>query len=304
MPAYIDGNHLNRYVAPQILREIQNTEDTFTGFFGKVNKSAVGTSGVSLDKLINDIVVTTGVSKSDILVPRELEGSKAIIPWDNFTTETLTFNQEELRAIAFDKKGEGRKILMEAVKEAMLVKALHTIAPSVTGNKTPVVETTGENDGSGRKAFSPKDITKVLRDTKEMKNPVLVLSRGHLLDIQDNETTAKRFSEVLINQRDMKPIPYAGVRMVATDAEIRYDDATLTKKPIGSVDAPTDRFASVFIDKSNTIHYLNNVMFTMTKMEEDTRNAIPRTEIRIFGNFISAVLEDDKKRAAIIDGRV
>jgi hypothetical protein len=42
----------------------------------------------------------------------------------------------------------------------------------------------------------------------------------------------------------------------------------------------------------------------MTPMNQDTRNEIPRTEMRIYGEFMGTVIDDNKKRASIIDGAV
>jgi len=302
MPALVNGDHLNRYVAPALIKDLDDVQDNFTRFFGTVNKGAVTADGVSVQKLINDITVKTGLSASAVLTPRSLQGKKGVIPWMNFTTETLKFNKEELRALAFDKKGEGRKMLMEAVYNAMLRAALHAISPDADATNTPVIETTGDDDGSGRKKLVPLDITAMLRKT-DIKNPVMVLSKNHLIDLQENKDTANRFADVLIDEATMTPKAYAGVKMVANDIDVIYTTAG-NKRAISVTPAATDKYASVVIDKRNTIYYLNNLYFTMTDMANDTRNEIPRTEIRIYGEFIGAVIEDGRRRAAIIDGRV
>ncbi len=302
MPVLVNGDHLNRYVAPALIKDLDDTQDNFTKFFGTVNKSAVSADGVSVQKLINDIAVKTGLSASAVLIPRSLQGKKTIIPWMNFTTETLQFNKEELRALMFDKKGEGRKMLVEAVYNAMLKASLHAIAPVSDAINTPVIETSGADDGSGRKKLVPKDITSLLRKT-DIKKPIMVLSKNHLIDLQENADTANRFADILIDEATMTPKAYAGVGMVANDIDVAYTTGG-NKRAIGAVPALTDKYGSVVIDKRNTIYFLNNLFFTMTKMEDDTRNEIPRTEIRIYGEFIGSVIEDDRRRAVIIDGRV
>lgn len=302
MASFTDGNHLNRYVRPQLIYDLRNHTDTFTEFLGKVNKSAATADGVSVNKLINDIQVQMGLSPTGVLTPRQLLGKKALIPWQNFTTETLYFNEEELRALSFDKKSEARKLLQEAILNAMLEATLQDIAPDGNGTYTPVVETTGADDGTGRKKLLPTDIITMMRKT-DIKNPVCVLNKNHLLDLQEHEESKNRFREMIIDQRTMTPMPYASAKFVSSDINIRYSDVD-TKKAFDSIDEASDRTASVFIDKSNTLYYLHNVLFTMTKAENDTRNEIPRTEMRIYGQFMGTVIEDDKKRASIIDGRV
>ncbi len=302
MPVLVDGEHLNKYVAPSLIKDLDDTQDNFTKFFGKVNKAAATADGISVQKLINDIKVETGLDEDEVLIPRKLNGKKAVIPWMNFTTETLKFNKEELRALAFDKKGEARKMLVEAVYNGMLKAALHAIAPVSDSAKTPVIQTSGDDDGSGRKKLVPKDITSMLRKT-DIKKPVMVLSKNHLIDLQENKDTANRFADVLIDEVTMTPKAYAGVNMVANDIDVAYTAAG-TKRAIDATPIATDKYASVVIDKRNTIYFLNDLTFTMTKMENDTRNKIPRTEIRIYGEFIGTVIEDDRRRAVIIDGRV
>ncbi|MCT4580832.1 MAG: hypothetical protein N4A35_05385 [Flavobacteriales bacterium] len=303
MATFTTGNHLNRFVKPQLIYDLQNHEDTFTGFLGKVNKSAATAEGVSINKLINDIQVKTGLTTSGVLTPRKLNGQKGVIPWMPFTTETLYFDKEELRALAFDKKSEGRKLLKEAVLNALLQHTLHAIAPtSHVANKKPVIATSGADDGTGRKMLVPADILKLLRQT-DIKNPVCVLNKNHLIDLQAHEESKSRFRELIMDERNLKPVPYAGVKFAASDIDILYDNSG-AKKALGATPIATDSTASVFIDKSNTIYYLNDLFFTMTSMENDTRNEIPRTEIRIYGEFIGAVIEDDRKQAALIDGKV
>ncbi len=302
MPALVDGNHLNRYVRPQLIYELKNYEDTFTSFLGKVNRGALTTDGVSVNKLINDIQVKTGLSDTAMLTPRKLVGKKGVIPWMNFTTETLYFTKEELRALSFDKQSEGRKLLKEAVINAVLRHTLHSISPDKDETLTPVVETSGADDGSGRKMLTPSDILKMLRKM-DIKTPVAVLNKSHLIDLQEHEESKNRFRQMIVDERNMKPVPYAGVNMVSSDIAIRYTSAG-NKRAIDAVPTATDKLASVFIDKTNTIYYLNDLFFTITPMQQDTRNEIPRTEMRIYGEFIGTVIEDDKKRAAIIDGRV
>ncbi len=206
MPALIDGNHLNRYVRSQLIYDLKNYEDTFTSFLGKVYRGAVTADGVSINKLINDIQVKTGLDPTATLTPRLLAGKKGVIPWMNFTTETLYFNKEELRALSFDKQSEGRKLLKEAVLNAKLQHTLHDISPAQDGANTPVIETSGEDDGSGRKMLTPSDILKVLRKT-DIKAPVSVLNKSHLIDLQEHEESKNRFREMLVDQRNMKPIP-------------------------------------------------------------------------------------------------
>ncbi len=302
MPALVDGNHLNRYVKPQLIYELKNYEDTFTKFLGKVNRGAVTTDGISINKLINDIQVKTGLDPTANRTPRGLASKKGVIPWMNFTTETLYFNKEELRALSFDKQSEGRKLLKEAVLNAILQHTLHTKAPTQDGVNTPVVETTGVDDGTGHKMLTPSDILSIVRRT-DIKNPVCVLYKNHLIDLKEHEESKNRFRQMLVNQRNMTPISYAGVNVSASDIVVRYTDAG-NKRAIDVTPTATDKLTSVFIDKSNTIYYLNDLFFTMTPMQQDPGNEIPRTEMRIYGEFIGTVIDDDKKRAAIIDGKV
>lgn len=302
MAVFVDGKHLNTYLKPELIYELRNHEDTFTALFGKVNKGATNADGVSIQKLINDIKVKTGLSPTETLTPRSLVGKKGLIPWMNFTTDTLTFNKEELRALAFDEKSEGRKLLKEAVLNALLIHSLHAISPDSDGAKTPVIETTGDDDGTGRKKMMPKDLITLMRKT-DIKNPVQVLSKNHLLDLQEHAATSNLFKSVMVDDRTMKPIPYAGVKSVSADVDVLYTTAG-NKRALGVVPDASDKKASVFIDKTNTMYYINDLFFTMSPMEQDTRNEIPRSEMRIYGTFIASSIEDDRRRAAIIDGRV
>ncbi len=139
---------------------------------------------------------------------------------------------------------------------------------------------------------------KVLRKT-DITNPVAVLNKSHLINLQEHEETKNRFREMIVDQRNMKPIPYAGVNMVASDIAVRYTGAG-NKRAIDATSTATDKLASVFIDKSNTIYYLNDLFFTMTSMQQDTRNEIPRTEMRIYGEFIGTISRTTKEEQPLL----
>lgn len=299
MSVLIDGDHLNRYVSPALIYDIRNKEDNFTQFLGKVNPGAVTADGVSVQKLMNVVPVKTGLTEEDTVVKGRLATKKGVIPWMNFTTDALEFTAEELRAIAFDKEGEGRKILQSSILNAILLHTLHAIAPEATSERTPLVSTTGDANGVALK-MTPKDIISFLRKT-DIKDPVCVLAKNHLLDMQEYEESQSRFNQILINQQTVTPVPYGGINFVANDMSIRYTAAG-NKRSLTAASAESDRFASVFIDKANTLFYLNNLMFITQDMKNDMVNSIPRSSVRIYGQFIGATVESDRFRGAIIDG--
>lgn len=302
MPTLVNGDLLNRYVSPALIKDIRDTEDNFTQFLGKVNAGAVSADGVSIQKLINVVPVHTGLTETDTVSKQRLATKNGVIPWMNFTTDALEFTHEELRAIMYDKEGEGRKILKSSILNAILAATLHAVAPETNTARTPLVETTGADDGNGRKMLKPKDIITFLRKT-DIKDPVCVLNKNHLLDMMEYEESKSRFNQILINDTTVKPVPYGGINFVANDISIRYTPAG-TKRAITAAAAGTDRTASVFIDKANTLFYLNNLMFITSDMKNDMVNSIPRSSMRIYGQFMGVTVEQDRFRGAIIDGVV
>ena len=301
MPQLVNGDLLNRYVAPALINDIRNTEDNFTQFLGKVNKGAVTAEGVAIQKLINVVPVHVGLDENDTVSKQRLATKNGVIPWLNFTTDALEFTHEELRAIMYDKEGEGRKILKSSILNAILAATLHAVAPENDSARTPLVGTTGADDGSGRNMLRPKDIISFLRKT-DIKDPVCVLSKAHLLDMQEYEESKSRFNQILINQQTVTPVAYGGINFIANDIAIRYTPAG-NKRAIDAAPVSTDRFASVFIDKANTLFYLNNLMFITQDMKNDMVNSIPRSSFRIFGQFMGVTVEQDRFRGAIIDSR-
>lgn len=301
MPVLVNGDLLNRYVSPALIKDIRETEDNFTQFLGKVNKGAVTAEGVAIQKLINVVPVHVGLDENDTVSKQRLATKNGVIPWLSFTTDALEFTHEELRAIMYDKEGEGRKILKSSILNAILAATLHAIAPDSHSARTPLVGTTGADDGSGRNMLRPKDIISFLRQT-DIKDPVCVLNKSHLLDMQEYEESKSRFNQILINQQTVTPVAYGGINFVANDISVRYTPAG-NKRAIDAAPANSDRFASVFIDKANTLFYLNNLMFITQSMENDMVNSIPRSSFRIYGQFMGVTIEQDRFRGAIIDNR-
>ena len=56
MAELIDGVYLNKYLAPQLLKEFKNYKDDFVGLLGKPNKAALSADGIRFNKLINNVI--------------------------------------------------------------------------------------------------------------------------------------------------------------------------------------------------------------------------------------------------------
>lgn len=198
--------------------------------------------GADPEVLINNSTYPIGFSQqTDTDIPIQL---------DSYKTKATKVTDDEIQYIAYDKI----KLVQEKHKNAIMRvkhnKALHALTPQSNKAKTPILTTTGEDDGAGRKKLTLKDILKLKRAFDNQKIPadnrVLVLCSDHYNDLLDDAIGKTAFNgqfsdEVggLLNARlyGFKVYWYVDAPYITV--------SSLTKKSFGAVPAAGDFQASV-----------------------------------------------------------
>ncbi len=124
-------------------------------------------------------------------------------------------------------------------------KAAHAYSPTANASFTPVISTTGADDGEGNKRLTIADILKFKRKFVEtglmLDDLYLALCPRHIEDLllEDSKTFKDVFDLV-----DGKPKRFGGFGMLESAFFATYNRTTMQKKAYGAVAASTDGFSS------------------------------------------------------------
>lgn len=160
------------------------------------------------------------------------------------TVNTLVRNPEAVE-LAYDKLESviyGHRMALQAKTAA---KAAHAYAPQADTSFTPIVRTTGEDNGDGFKRVRVEDFLKLKRRYDLMNIPAdkryLVLEPRHLEDLILFDL--KSFKDIT-DFVDGKPKRFAGFNILEFTENAVYNSTTFEKKSFGAVEAETDTFCS------------------------------------------------------------
>lgn len=141
--------------------------------------------GVDPDVLVNNTTYPINV--------QSLSDSDIAISLDKFQTKATPITDDELHAISYDKMARVKESHANAISNARLEKAAHSICPSEHKTKTPVLIASGEADSTGRHRITPGDILAVKAAMDKLKVPAdgrrLVLCPEHVNDLLGADQT-------------------------------------------------------------------------------------------------------------------
>lgn len=92
------------------------------------------------------------------------------ISLDHFDTTATPVTDDELHACSYDKMASVQERHREALKEKVRQKAIHAIAPAENKTESPVLLTTGADDGT-RKKFIAADLLALKKSFDKMRVP-------------------------------------------------------------------------------------------------------------------------------------
>ncbi len=280
------GNWLNKYVAPQLLTEFKNYKDDFIAVLPGVPKQAITADGVRFNKLINNVGFR--VDNSSDFTPKKMDGEKVFVEWEKYDTEPTEVDDAEVRGLAFDKRNAVRVKHSEAFKMGIRDHIIWKLAPNDDTNANmPVVRTTGEDDGTGRKRMTFKDLVTYLEKVKKLNLPqmdklFMILSPEHSTDLILDRDSANLFAnkEIFFDTKTGKVKSVMGFKFFENNAVLAYDQNG-NKKAKGAVLGATDRIASMFFYAPNVVYHLDKVKVLYKPETTDTRSADPASEFRL-----------------------
>ncbi len=204
-----------------------------------------------------------------------------------FQTEVTIVTDDEIQYITYDKIALVQKKHSKAVNKAKFGMAAHALAPQSHTEATPVIVTTGPDDGTGRKMLLKKDIITLKRafDNADIDDAsrILVLSADHYNDLLEDPKAQNLFPNQSQNEATGKlNAMLAGFKLYAYNRTPYFNDAH-TKKSYGA--------APVAGDYRATIAFVADDMFKATgrskNYEEKPKPRTQQWEYNIRHNFIA-----------------
>lgn len=280
-----DGVFLNQYVAPQLLKEFKNFKDDFIGTLKGAPAAAITADGIRFNKLINNVGFY--VNNTENFTAKKMTGKKVFVEWEKFDTDPTEVDDAEIRNIAFDKRSEVRVKHTEAFKMGIRDHVMWKLAPADSSNANmPVIRTTGDNDGNGRKRLTFSDLVKYLETVKKLNLPdesqfYVILCPEHVTDLLLDYNSAKLFADksIFFEAETGKVRSILGFKFFENNAVLAYDN-TGAKKAKGAVLGATDRYASLFYYAPNTVYHIETVKVLYKSETTDTESADPKSTFR------------------------
>lgn len=151
----------------------------------------------------------------------------------------------ELRGLPYDKEGSAIRQHKDVLVEQTGAYGLWNLAVNGDSGNTPLVETTGADNGNGRKRLTVADLIRLKNRMDTLSVPqsgrVLVLCPDHVSDLLLQDASfAMRYN----NTKTGEVIPQYGFEIFEDVATVKYSAAN-AKKAFGANPAGTDRNASV-----------------------------------------------------------
>ena len=209
------------------------------GQMSEKNIIYVPTTEFEVDVLINNNTYPIPV--------QEYDDDTITIELDKFQSKVVTLSDDKVIGASYDKIDTATKATTRSMLSKKYKKAIHRIAPASNTATTPVIKTTGDDDGTGRKRLTYEDLV-AFKDACdkagfEEENRRLVLCGDHWNDLLLDR---KRFGNLLVDYTKGKPAPViAGFELHRYPVMPVYTVATKTKKPFGAVKDDGDTYASV-----------------------------------------------------------
>jgi hypothetical protein len=115
------------------------------------------------------------------------EDGKVVISLYKYETENTEVTTDELYALPYEKVNDVQVQHRETLEDVTAQHALHSIAPQTGTATTLIIETTGDDDGTGRKRLRTNDLITAKKKLDKLKVPkegrVLVLCSDHVADL-------------------------------------------------------------------------------------------------------------------------
>jgi hypothetical protein len=247
--------------------------------------------GVDPDVLINNTTYPIDL--------QNLDDNDMTISLDKFQTKVTPITDDELHAISYDKMSRVQESHRNAISDAEFTKAAHALCPTQSSETTPVLKTSGEDDGTGRLKLTIKDVLKLKRAMDKAKVPLegrrLVLCPDHVNDLLELD---QRFANQFYQYEQGKLMNMYGFEIYQYSNNPYYTSAGV-KVAVGTTPAATDRQASFAFYVPRVFKATGSLK--MYYREASTNPQYQRNEIN-FRNYFICMPKKEDTNVAIYSG--
>ena len=184
--------------------------------------------GVDPDVLINN--TTYPISTAERI------DNDIVITLDLFETENTTVRDAGITELSYDKVDNVVYGHKQSLLTSTAAKAAHGFAPNSHTSTTPVLLTTGDDNGEGFKRMRPQDILKLKKQFDLADIPqedrYLVLDPNHVEDLIEYDM--KAFKDV-VEFKNGEPNKFAGFNILQFSRNPKYNSTTKVKIAFDSV---------------------------------------------------------------------
>ncbi|MBE9468980.1 MAG: hypothetical protein IMY72_11775 [Bacteroidetes bacterium] len=237
-------------------------------------------------------------------IPEQVLGEEDIpIPLDKYQTKPTPITDDELYALSYDKIATVKGKHTKAINISKFQKAIHAIAPANSSNsKMPVLLTTGEDDGTGRKRLVIADILSLKKKADALQIPYegrrLVLCEDHINDLL---LVYQNFKDQYYNYTSGKIANLFSFAVFEYSGNPYYNATRKVKLAFGAVPEAGDQKASIFFSMERVVRA--NGWTKMYYSEAKTDPANQRNLVNFRHNALVLPTQEDG-RGAIISANV
>lgn len=296
--AIVDGDLLNELNEKFIISKFKHLGTWIQEITSK--DSWVGNNVIKIPKRKADSAPAVLINNSVYPILSEgREDEQVVVALNKYDTVNREVTDDELYAIAYDKEGDINLELKEELESKTVDHALHSISPLADAADTPVMETTGANDGTGRLRLTKADVIKYKGKLDKLgvplKGRVLVLSTVHANDLLlEDAAFEKGYHNRVDGTISKNYYSFIVYEEVYTPT---YGAVTKQKLAFGSVTA--GRTSSIVFHKLSTVKAKGTVTRYAKNSKDDPDYRKSKVGYRLyFGCF--AIM--DQGQGAIIDG--
>ena len=257
--------------------------------FDKIN---LADCGFDPDVLVNNTTYPIAVvERADTPLSIEL---------DLFETENTLVRSPEAVELAYNKLESVIYGHRMALRSKTGQKAAHAFAPSSNTVNTPILVTTGDNNGEGFKRLIPEDILRLKKKYDLLDVPYdnryLVLDPNHVEDLILYDL--KAFKDIT-DFKDGQPNRFAGFNILQYTKTPKYNVNTLAKLPYGSVSDANTTYGSFSFSSEEVMKAEGTVNMFERINDPELRATIVGFDMR----FIALPIRN-KAIGAIIAGKI
>lgn len=173
------------------------------------------------------------------LALEDYDDDTAVVALDKYQTLVTTVSDDDAMGASYDVVDNATKGHVSSINSSKYMKAIHAICPDQDSADTPVIKTSGVDDGNGRKVITRKDIIALKKKFDKMQCPKegrrLVLCADHIADLLDND---QKFENQYYAYKAGTINDIFGFQVYEYIANPSYDGTTNKKLSWGAI--PTD----------------------------------------------------------------